>query len=57
MKTHHGGRCRDRRAYPTGIIGIPPIVRLEERDVFVLELDSLLGVVPLSFDGVFAYSE
>ena len=33
------------------------VVFLEERDVFVLELDSLLGVVPRSLDGVFTYPE
>ncbi len=33
------------------------LVLFEESDVFVLELDSLLRVVPSSFDGVFAYTE
>ena len=33
------------------------VVLLEESDVFVLELDRLLGVVPQSLDGVFAYLE
>jgi hypothetical protein len=28
-----------------------------QSDVFVLELDCLLGVVPQSLDGVFAYPE
>jgi hypothetical protein len=33
------------------------VILLEKRDVLVLELDRLLGVVPRSFDGVFAYPE
>jgi hypothetical protein len=33
------------------------VVLPEESDVFVLELDRLLGTVPQSFDGVFAHPE
>jgi hypothetical protein len=45
------------RSIPREASELATVVLLEERDVFVLELDSLLGVVPQSLDGVFAYPE
>ena len=45
------------RSIPREASELAMVLLLEERDVFVLELDSLFGVVPQSFDDVFAYPE
>ena len=45
------------RCIPREASELSPVVLFEESDVFVLELDRLLGVVPLSLDGVFTYPE
>ncbi len=46
-----------RGSIPREASELTTIVLLEECDVLVLKLDSLLGVVPRSFEGVFAYPE
>ncbi len=46
-----------RRSIPREASELTTVVFLEKRDVFVLELDRLLGVVPQSFDGVFTYPD
>ncbi len=46
-----------RRSIPREASELATVVLLEERDIFVLELESLLGVVLRSFDGVLAYPE
>ena len=46
-----------RGSIPREASELATVVLLEECDIFVLELDSLLGVVSRSFDGVFAYPE
>ena len=46
-----------RRSIPWEASELATVVLPEESDVFVLELDHLLGTVPRSFDGVFAHPE
>jgi hypothetical protein len=46
-----------RRSIPREASELATVVLPEESDVFVLELDRLLGTVPRSFDGVFAHPE
>ena len=46
-----------RRSIPREASELVTVVLLEESDIFVLELDHLLGVVPRSLDSVFAYPE
>jgi hypothetical protein len=46
-----------RRSIPREASELARVVLPEESDVFVLELDRLLGTVPRSFDGVFAHPE
>ncbi len=45
------------KSIPWEALELATVFLFEECDIFVLELDSLLGVVPQSFDGVFAYPE
>jgi hypothetical protein len=42
---------------PREALELATVAVLEEQDVFVLKLNSLLGVVPQSFDGVLAHPE
>ena len=45
------------RSIPREASELSMVLLLEESDVFVLELDHLLGVVLQSLDGVFVYPE
>jgi hypothetical protein len=46
-----------RRSIPREASELATVVLLEESDVFILELDHLLGVVLQSRDGIFTYPE
>jgi hypothetical protein len=46
-----------RRSIPWEALELATVVLPEESDVFILELDRLLGTVLQSFDGVFAHPD